>query len=266
MRYLLLLPGVLIAIVTSVNANTSLKPSIAQPTACVNSLFTATGNQHWKSIVLKLTNNCNQAVDFQNSTVSFQTTAALNTSFWGDFSPLSYPDNALNISSQPQSGGNYLATLNLHFPSYPGANSKLPVGSSISIKYGAVTDSHIEGTANVYLSTTVETGSIQLINAAAKPTNVSQGYALVHVTMNGQSVSDVQLPWETSKTLSGFAAGNYAISAETVTDSNGNLYLGQANPSMVNVIANQTTSSTINYARVQETGKIKIHVQNLLAN
>ncbi|WBV64876.1 glycoside hydrolase family 18 protein [Legionella pneumophila] len=263
MRYLLLLPGVLIAIVTSVNANTSLKPSIAQPTACVNSLFTATGNQHWKSIVLKLTNNCNQAVDFQNSTVSFQTTAALNTSFWGDFSPLSYPDNALNISSQPQSGGNYLATLNLHFPSYPGANSKLPVGSSISIKYGAVTDSHIEGTANVYLSTTVETGSIQLINAAAKPTNVSQGYALVHVTMNGQSVSDVQLPWETSKTLSGFAAGNYAISAETVTDSNGNLYLGQANPSMVNVIANQTTSSTINYARVQETGKIKIHVQNL---
>lgn len=263
MRYLLLLPGLLIAIVTSVNANTSLKPSIAQPTACVNSLFTAMGNQHWKSIVLKLTNNCNQAVDFQNSTVSFQTTAALNTSFWGDFSPLSYPDNALNISSQPQSGGNYLATLNLHFPSYPGANSKLPVGSSISIKYGAVTDSHIEGTANVYLSTTVESESIQLINAAAKPTNVSQGYALVHVTMNGQSVSDVQLPWETSKTLSGFAAGNYAISAETVTDSNGNLYLGQANPSMVNVIANQTTSSTINYARVQETGKIKIHVQNL---
>lgn len=92
---------------------------------------------------------------------------------------------------------------------------------------------------------------------------MSQGYALVHITMNGQSVSDVQLPWETSKTLSGLALGNYAISAETVTDSNGNLYLGQANPSMVNVIANETTSSTINYDRVQETGKIKIHVQNL---
>lgn len=43
MRYLLLLPGVLIAIVTSVNANTSLKPSIAQPTACVNSLFYSNG-------------------------------------------------------------------------------------------------------------------------------------------------------------------------------------------------------------------------------
>ncbi|HAT8591185.1 TPA: hypothetical protein F7Z63_04245 [Legionella pneumophila] len=263
MRYSLLLPGILTVIATSVSANTSLKPSIAQPATCVNSLFTATGNQHWKSIILKLTNNCNQAVDFQNSTISFQTAEALNTSFWGDFSPLSYPDNALNISSQPQSGGNYLATLNLHFPSYPGANSKLPVGSSISIKYGATTDSHIEGTANVYLSTTVESGSIQLINVAAKPANVSQGYALVHVTMNGQSVSDVQLPWETSKTLSGLALGNYAISAETVTDSNGNLYLGQANPSMVSVIANETTSSTINYARVQETGKIKIHVQNL---
>ncbi len=186
MRYSLLLLGALTAIMTSVsaNTNTSLKPTIAQPTTCVNSLFTATGNQHWKSIVLKLTNNCNQAVDFQNSTVSFQTTAALNTSFWGDFSPLSYPDNALNISSQPQSDGNYLATLNLHFPSYPGANSKLPVGSSISIKYGATTDSHIEGTANVYLSTTVESGSIQLINAATKPTNVSQGYALERRSIN----------------------------------------------------------------------------------
>ncbi|AMP92154.1 glycosyl hydrolase family 18 protein [Legionella pneumophila] len=263
MRYSLLVLGILTVITASFGANASLNPSIAQPTACINSQFTATGNQHWKSIVLKLTNNCKQAVDFQNSTISFQTTNALNTSFWGDFSPLSYPDNALNIASQPQSGGNYLATLNLHFPSYPGANSKLPVGNSISIKYGATTDSHIEGTANVYLSTTVESGSIQLINAAVKPTNVSQGYALVHVTMNGQSVSDVQLPWETSKTLSGLAVGNYTISAETVTDSNGNLYLGQANPSMVNVIANQTTSSTINYARVQETGKIKIHVQNL---
>ncbi|HAT8720732.1 TPA: hypothetical protein JBA25_11625 [Legionella pneumophila] len=263
MRYSLLVLGVLSVITASVDANASLKPSIAQPTTCVNSLFTATGNQHWKSIVLKLTNNCNQAVDFQNSTISFQTTDALNTSFWGDFSPLSYPDNALNISSQPQSGGNYLATFNLHFPSYPGANSKLPVGSSISIKYGAPTDSHIDGTANVYLSKAVESGSIQLINAAAKPTNVSQGYALVHVTMNGQSVSDVQLPWETSKTLSGLAVGNYAISAETVSDSNGNSYLGQANPSMVSVLANETTSSTINYTRVQETGKVMIHVQAL---
>ncbi len=184
MRYSLLLLCTLTAIMTCVSANTSLKPSIAQPATCVNSLFTATGNQHWKSIVLKLTNNCNQAVDFQNSTVSFQTAEALNTSFWGDFSPLSYPDNALNISSQPQSGGNYLATFNLHFPSYPGANSKLPVGSSISIKYGATTDSHIEGTANVYLSTTVESGSIQLINAATKPTNVSQGYALERRSIN----------------------------------------------------------------------------------
>lgn len=263
MRHLLLVIGTLTVITDNASAHSFIQPSIAQSTACISTLFTATGNQHWKSIVLKLTNNCNQAVDFQNSTISFQTTDALNTSFWGDFSPLSYPDNVLNISSQPQTNGNFLAAFNLHFPSYPGANSKLPVGKSISIKYGAPTDSHIEGTTNVYLSTPVESGSIQLINAATKPTNVLQSYALVHVTMNGQLVSDVQLPWETSKTLSGLAVGNYAISAETVTDSNGNAYQGQANPSTLSVLANQTANSTINYSVVQQPGKIKIHLQDL---
>ncbi|STX41841.1 chitinase [Legionella donaldsonii] len=261
MRYLHVGLGILTA--ATGMAHASLQSTRAQPTTCITSHFSATGSQYWKSIVLKLTNNCSQAVDFQNTTISFQTTEALNTSFWGDFSPLSYPDNVLNITSQQQPGNQFLATLNLHFPSFSGANSLLPIGSSISIKYGATTDSHIEGTTNVYLSTVVETGSIQITNSSAKPTNVSQNYAMVHLTMNGQSVGDIQLPWQSSKTLSGLAAGNYTISADTVTDSAGNNYVGQANPSSVNLVANETVSSIISYAQRQQLGKLRINLQNV---
>lgn len=82
MKYLLLGLGALttISMTTAYSSPTS---TIIQPVACINSHFTSTGNEHWKSINLKLTNNCSQAVDFQSSTLTFQTTIALNTSFWG---------------------------------------------------------------------------------------------------------------------------------------------------------------------------------------
>ncbi|AWN75230.1 glycosyl hydrolase family 18 protein [Legionella anisa] len=262
MKYLLLGLGALttISMTTVYSSPTS---TIIQPVACINSHFTSTGNEHWKSINLKLTNNCSQAVDFQNSTLTFQTTIALNTSFWGDFWPLSYPDNTLNISSQPQADGNYLATLTLHFPSFPGANSKLPVGSSITLKYGHFTDSYIENTVNVYLGTTVNNGSIQLSNSSVKPTNVLQNHALVHVTLNGQSISDVQLPWSGSKLITGLAAGAYGVSPETVTSTDGDTYQGTAVPNTVNVTANQTANATIGYALAPQVGKININLQAL---
>ncbi|MDX1836071.1 hypothetical protein DIZ81_03440 [Legionella taurinensis] len=262
MKYLLLGLGALTTIST-VTAYSTPPPTTIQPIACITSQFTATGNEHWKSINLKLTNSCGQAVDFQNSTVTFQTTAALNTSFWGDFGPLSYPDNTLNISSQPQPGGNYLATLTLHFPTFPGAKSQLPAGSSITIQYGDFTDSHVDGTVNVYSGTAVNTGSLQLTNSAAKPANVVNNYALVHVTLNGQPVRDVQLPWNGTQLISGLAAGSYGLSAETVTGTDGNVYQGTAVPSTVAVTANQTANATISYALVPQTGKIAINLQAL---
>ncbi|ASQ46323.1 glycosyl hydrolase family 18 protein [Legionella clemsonensis] len=261
MRYLLPLLGAL-SFATATIAQT-INPSIAQPTSCINAGFTSTGNQHWKSIVLKLTNNCTQAVDFQNSTVTFQTSSALNTNFWGDFSPLSYPDNELMITSQPQSDGKFLATFHLHFPDYPGANSILPIGSSIFIKYGAEQDHHIEDTTLVYLNSVVESGSIKLNNPSVRPGNVSQHYALVHLLINGQIISDVQLPWQASKVISHLAPGNYTIAAESIVDNEGNKYQGQATPSLVTVSANQTVNSTIQYSLVPQAGKLIIHLENL---
>ncbi|KTD45909.1 chitinase [Legionella rubrilucens] len=237
----------------------------AQPTACITSQFSAQGNQHWKTVNLKLTNQCNQAVDFQNSTITFKSTTPLTTTFWGEFSPLSYPDNALTISSQPQTDGQFLATLTLHFPSYPGANSKLPAGSDFQINYGVSSDDHVEGSVNVYTGSVVESGTLILTNTSEKPANVLQNYALVHLSMNGQIVNSIQLPWSSPKTLSGLAAGNYSLAAETITASNGDVYQGTVVPSTLTLAANQSVHASVSYARVQPNGKLAIQLQALPA-
>lgn len=238
-------------------------PRIApQPTACITSQFNVSGGQWWKSIDLKLTNNCGKAVDFQNSTVTFETTKALNTSFWGNFNPLPYPDGNLNISSQAQTGGNFIAHLHLHFPTYQGANTKLPAGRTITIKYGASTADQINNSVKVYLGEVVSSGNIELTNASSKPSDVSQAYALVHVTLNGQTVSDVQLPWSGMQTLSNLQAGTYAISADSITGAN-NTYQGSASPASLNVVVGQTAKSTITYTAVEQIGKIAVKLQEL---
>ncbi len=268
MRYQLLGLGLAAFISQNLIASEPLikSPTIAQPTACIASQFTVSGDYNWKSITLKLTNNCDSAVDFENTTVTFKNRAALNTNFWGNFSPLPYPDAPLNISSQPQSDGTFLATLNMHFTAYPGVTTKLPVGSSIQILYGVSADTHLDNTTSVYLSgTPAQTGSLQLRSASTKPASISQTYALIHITLNGTRVSDIQLPWNTTVTVPNLVPGNYAIAPEAISDSSGNTYQGTAVPSTVTINANQQAASTITYNQVQQTGKITINVQNLPA-
>ncbi|WP_419420210.1 hypothetical protein ACNVED_02630 [Legionella sp. D16C41] len=236
---------------------------IAQPTSCITANFSSTGNSSWKTISLKLINNCSQAVDFQNAAITFTNASALNTPFWGDFSPLSYPDNTLQITSQTQAGGSFLATLNLHFPTSTGSNSILPKGSSITIIYGAPTADYVANSVKVYLQTSPATGAITLTNTSLKPANVSQPYALVNITLNGQPISSAQVPWSGRQTISGIAAGTYVISPLSVTDSNGVVYQGSASPSTVTVTANSTVLSSISYAAQANTGAINIKLQAL---
>ncbi|WP_207385027.1 glycoside hydrolase family 5 protein [Legionella fairfieldensis] len=232
------------------------------PATCISSKFSAQGDNHWKNMTLTLTNNCNQTVDFQNATVTFKNNSALNTNFWGDFSPLPYPDNSLMITSQQDADGKFLSSLHLHFPTYPGADTKLPNGRSIAIKYGVSSDTHREGTTNVYLQTGGDTGSILLHNSA-KPANVNQNYALVHLLMNGQNVKDLQLPWAASFAVQRLAVGSYSLAPDNITDSSGSVYQGEAQPSTVNVTANQQASSTITYSLAPQTGKLSIKLPAL---
>lgn len=236
-------------------------PTAVEPTSCITSTFSTSGSYHHKRITLTLKNNCNSTVDFQNSTVTFLNRYPLNTEFWGDFWPLSYPIGERQITSQPN-GDNYLSSLNLRFSTDADANTKLPAGRSIYIKYRARRDGHI-GSANVYLNNTVTTGNIALKNASAKPTDVSQDYAVVHVTANGTNVSDVQLPWNDAKTVTGLAAGNYNLTADTIDGSNDNRYQGVANPANVTVADNQTVNSIVTYTAVQLDAKLAIQLQAL---
>ncbi|STX29080.1 chitinase [Legionella beliardensis] len=265
MRYLLLGLSAVIPFYTcaSIPIQEATPPPIAQPTTCISSQFTSTGTQHWKQVILKLTNQCGTPVDFQNATITFKSKTAISTSFWGDFAPLPYPDNNLTITSQSQSDSSFLATLNLHFPSYPGSTTMLPAGSSIQLKYGVPSEDHIEGSTSVYLQSTPSTGTIRLKNNSTKPANVTQNYALVHITMNGQAVKDVQLGWGATTDVTGLATGNYNISPENVADTTGNTYQGTAVPSTLTLTANQTATSTITYTAVQNTGKISIKLQSL---
>ncbi|STY29904.1 chitinase [Legionella wadsworthii] len=256
--------GLLVSCLVFYNQVSAQTPIVApQPTSCVTGQFSATGTSHWQTVSLKLTNNCAQTVDFQNSTITFSNKSSLNTSFWGNFSPLSYPVNNLQITSQSQSGGTYLSTLSLQFPTYSGANSKLPKGSSFTIIYGAPQADYVANSVLVYLSSPVATGNINLINATSQPANVAQPYALVNLMSNGQTVSAVQVPWSGQQLVSGLAAGNYTVSPTTVTDSSGTVYQGVANPANLTVSSGTTVSSTLTYTATQTTGSIKINLAAL---
>ncbi|STX28514.1 chitinase [Legionella beliardensis] len=245
--------GFLISAMLSQNSLAKISHTVAPvlapaPTKCIIGTFSSTGDQWWRNIVLELRNNCGKNVDFKNTTITFNNKNALNTNFWGDFYPLPYPDNSLTITSQPSQNGIFLATLKLHFATYPGSTTLLPAGQAIFIKYGAPSDGSIAGSANVYLESAVsETGNIALMNNAAKPAEVTQGYALVHVTANGQKVSDVQLPWGSQQTLEGLPVGTYSITTDNVIATSGKVYQGNVTPPSVTLSSKQTAQVRINF-------------------
>lgn len=233
----------------------------ATPTTCVNTQFLAVGTQYWKTVNVQIKNLCTQPINFQNAAITFKSSAALNVPFWGTFSPLSYPDNTLMINSQQQADGTYLASFNLHFPTQY-SNTILPVGGSFQIKYGTSGDQHIDGTTKVYLQTNsgADTGTLQITNQTAAPSNINQTYALVHVALNGQTTNDIQVPWSKSAQLTGLAVGSYTLSAENISDNMGNIYQGTIVPTTITISKNTTSTAKLSYAQIQKFGQIIVHM------
>lgn len=243
-------------------SNSSSPPvMIAQPTSCIHSYFSASGNQYWKTVTLTLINKCSTGVDLEYTTITFKNKSPITTNFWGEFGSLPYPEAPLNITSQPQSDGNYLASLNMHFIAYPGSNTVLPVGKSIKIKYGTNSDTHIKKSVNVYLKgAPVESGVLQLKNVATKPSKLSQDYALIRLSINGNSVSNVQVPWQKTVSIPDLVPGTYMVSPQTIDVAEGR-YEGSAKPSSIEVSANKRATSTITYNFVRQTGEITINAK-----
>lgn len=236
------------------------------PTTCIVGTFTTTGDSHWNNVSLQLKNNCGKTVDFQNANITFKNTTALNTGFWGTFGPLTYPDNNLQISSQPATGGGFLASLSLHIPEADWANSKLPSNGSITLFYGVSKAAYTAASLQVYLpnnSPPSQTGEIDLTNQTAKPANVTQTYAVVDLKNNGTTVKSVQLNWLSTQALTGLIPGAYTIQANNLTDTQGNVYQGSAVPATINLAAGQKVASAISYAMQVTFGKINLQVSPL---
>lgn len=234
----------------------------ADPTPCIVGQFSSQGNQDWKNITLKITNNCNTSVDLQDATITFENNTNLDTEFWGNFDPLSYPDIDLRITTQ-KSGSKYLSTLHLHFPTSTIDISKLPVGQSIDLKFGAKTNAFVNGTVKVYLAQNVPTSSIVITNSSAKPSYVTQKYAVVHLMANGQNVTDIQVPWQSSKTVSGLMPSTYTLTTDSVSGSNSTIYQGTVDPNKINLASRQSIPATVSYATVQQPGSVSIQLQAL---
>lgn len=235
-----------------------------QASSCIAADFSFQDNiiWLWRVATLTLTNHCGQTVDMQNASITFLNNSNLNVSFWGEFSPLSEPSQRAQISSQP-TADQYLSTLSLQFPSGSDSNTNLPNGGSITLHYSVSSPDYVEGSARVYLNNEVNTGSLLLTNTLSQPANVTQAYAQVAVSFNGETVSTVALPWGGQQLVSGLAAGTYAISPINVDADDGNLYVGISEPTTLTVTSGDTIQAAVTYVEKILVGTIHVQVQSL---
>lgn len=231
----------------------------ALPTTCIVATATAQGNEWWQEVKLNLTNNCPQDLDFQNAIVRFKSKANLtNANFWGQYSPLSYPDNNLVINSEKQADGTYLSTLSLHFPMDNATSNIFPKGRSIMIQFGGKDAEVLSNSTNVYLQSTVPiaTGELVLDNVGAKPSGVSQAYALAHIRLNNSLVKDVQLPWASKTSVKSLTAGSYALSVDSIVDSSGNKYNPFVDPDTISVLKDKSVTAKLTFTKIDKFGGI----------
>lgn len=260
----LITTGIVLCSVASVNARSTHQsfPAMLQapePVTCITPQFSVTGGPEWYNILLTLTNKCGKDVDFQNSSITFKNSTPLNTNFWGNFDPLTYPDNPLFITSQADPAGGYVASLVLHFPETPWSVTTLNNRENFTIQYGAPSIGFEQSSVKVYLSgTPPQVGSIGFINQTLKPDNISQPYTLMEVAFNGQKINTVPVPWSGEAIIPNLIPGIYTVKPLSVKDSKGNPYEGTAIPTIVTVANNQKVTSNVSYKKISVPGEIKV--------
>ncbi|GEM_PF-1482561 len=234
-----------------------------QPTPCLITTFSKTGNEYWSNVVVKVTNTCGKSVDIRNLTITFNNASDLNTSFWAsDLGAISYPDNQLQATSQPN-GGNYLVSMPFHVPDQSWANSILANGASISLQYGITTAGYDAGSAKVYVNgQAIQTGNISLLNNTKQPSDVTAIPTIDVLDADGRLVQKVSAPWKDTATPAkiSVAPGVYTIRPNTIIISEIKSYQGKATPAQVTVNENKEVTSTIAYTQNLQNGKINVQV------
>jgi chitinase len=231
--------------------------SLANPTSCVKGVFSKSGSQHWSNITLKLTNQCGIPVDFQNSRITFINSDNLNTSFWGNFNSLTYPDNNLQITSQPNTDASYLASFSLHFPEQSWANTTLANQASITISYGSSSAGYVESSVQVYLNdiTPPEYGSIQIQNSSLP--SVITGYSgtpVATLTSSEEQTTFAQsVQWNSVTTVENLTKNvSYTLTTPNI-QYNGYTCVGSFNPTTLVSSSTTAPSSQLSYSCTQDT-------------
>jgi hypothetical protein len=236
------------------------------PVTCVTGAFTTTPTSSWVDVSLKITNNCGKDINFQNSGILFTSNTKVNTSFWGTFSPLSYPINDLAITSIAESESDYTASLTLQFQDEPWTQTILKDKQSFTIQYGVGDVNHKPSDAQIFIDGgSPVIGELDIANSSAQPAKVTQTYALVNLVYNGQKINTVQVPWSGKLAISNLSPGAYTLQPENVVGSDKTTYEGKANPSSITVLANQKVSATLTYTVIPTTGTIKVQAPALPA-
>lgn len=236
--------------------------SAPQPTSCLITNFSKTGNDYWSNVSIQITNQCGQNVDMRNTTLTFNNADNLNTNFWGSFGSISYPDNSMQITSQPN-GQSYISSLSFHVPDNDWSNSLLANGQSIVLQYGAATAGYDANSAKVYVDgQAVKTGTLVLNISGNKPDTTSANPVVDILDAENNIIQKVTVPWGGQQNVV-LAPGAYSIHPETITVSDTTSYVGTANPQQVTVDAGKTLSSTITYTAVVQNAHINVTTQKL---
>ncbi|MBP6918550.1 MAG: hypothetical protein KBB94_06515 [Legionellaceae bacterium] len=239
-----------------------------QPTSCMDSNFHSVQRAKYRvetTVALTVTNHCGQTVDLQNTSITFLNAKNINTMFWGNFSPLSYPSNPMKITSQPIDD-HYLSTLSLQFPQGNKTKTTLPDGASFTVYYAVKHASYMGDSARVYLNSAVNTGNVRILNGSTQPENVSDFYTLVNLRLNGETISSVTIPWSGQQLVSGLAPGVYDVSPVNVdAEDEDHQYEGMGSPTKLTVTSGDTVSAIITYAEKLVMGTIRLQLQDLPA-
>lgn len=127
---------------------------------CISGNFSAQGGQGGVfTHTLKVTNNCNSAVDMQRAKISFESPVSIDTNFWGTFNPVSYPEGDLRITSSRIANNRFKASLTLNIPSWPRSNSILPKGQAIYIRWVAKQQSYNDSTFSIDIANSAPVAS-----------------------------------------------------------------------------------------------------------
>lgn len=231
----------------------SLIPEDIEPISCVTGTFARSGSASWFNVSLTIRNTCGVNIDFTNTLITFKNAQQLVTNFWGSFSPLSYPDNSLNITSTPQSDGGFLASMRFHLPEASWSNRILRPSQSFTLFYGTSQPGYDASSVKVYVQNSppppTQDGVIRITTPLIPPALAGYSNAIsVTLTRQDNGVSITRnLLWNGTVSINNLVSQQlYSLSSTTI-NYNGSTCTPRISPNTLVAQTNNSAVATIDY-------------------